>query len=97
MVVTVWTSLKSSNQSRLDNLCKSSSLFDFKSKRYWYCLYHPLSVNVELKDVMEYDEAHYFGINNKIVLGGVITEMTESSNPTESEKQYIHQKSKTTN
>lgn len=49
----------------------------------------------ELKDVMEYDEAHYFGIGNKIVLGGVITEMTESSNPTESEKQYIHQKSKT--
>ena len=49
----------------------------------------------ELRDVMEYDEAHYFGINDKIVLGGVITEMTESSNPTESEKQYIHQKSKT--
>jgi len=48
-----------------------------------------------LKDVMEYDEAHYFGISNEIVLGGVITEMTESSNPTESEKQYIHQKSKT--
>ena len=49
-----------------------------------------------LKDIMEYDEAHYFGINNEIVLGGVITEMTESSNPTESEKQYIHQKSKVT-
>ena len=49
----------------------------------------------ELTDIMEYDEAHYFGINNEIVLGGVITEMTESSNPTESEKQYIHQKSKT--
>lgn len=49
-----------------------------------------------LKDIMEYDEAHYFGIDDEIVLGGVITEMTESSNPTESEKQYIHQKSKTT-
>lgn len=49
----------------------------------------------ELTDIMEYDEAHYFGINDEIVLGGVITEMTESSNPTESEKQYIHQKSKT--
>lgn len=47
-----------------------------------------------LKDVMEYDEAHYFGINSEIVLGGVITEMTESSNPIEKEKQYIHQKSK---
>ena len=50
----------------------------------------------ELKDVMAYDVAHYFGINDEIVLGGVITEMTESSNPTESEKQYIHQKAKTT-
>lgn len=50
----------------------------------------------ELRDIMEYDEAHYFGINDEIVLGGVITEMTESSNPTESEKQYIHQKSKVT-
>ena len=49
----------------------------------------------ELTDIMQYDEAHYFGINDEIVLGGVITEMTESSNPTESEKQYIHQKSKT--
>ena len=49
-----------------------------------------------LKDIMEYDEAHYFGIKDEIVLGGVITEMTESSNPTESEKQYIHQKSKVT-
>lgn len=49
----------------------------------------------ELTDVMEYDEAHYFGINDAIELGGVITEMTESSNPIESEKQYIHQKSKT--
>lgn len=50
----------------------------------------------ELKDIMQYDQAHYFGINNKIVLGGVITEMTESANPTESDKQYIHQKSKVT-
>ena len=50
----------------------------------------------DLRDVMECDEAHYFGINDQIVLGGVITEMTESSNPTESEKQYIHQKSKIT-
>lgn len=49
-----------------------------------------------LKDIMEYDEGHYFGINNQIVLGGVITELTESANPTESEKQYIHQKSKVT-
>lgn len=52
--------------------------------------------NVTLKDIMEYDEAHYFGFNDQINLGGVITELTESSNPTESEKQYIHQKSKTT-
>jgi len=49
-----------------------------------------------LKDIMQYDQAHYFGVNNSIVLGGVITEMTESANPTESEKQYIHQKSKVT-
>lgn len=47
-----------------------------------------------LKDIMTYDQAHYFGFNNKIALGGVITEMTESANPTEGEKQYIHQKSK---
>ena len=53
-------------------------------------------MNEELKDIMQYDEAHYFGINDEIVLGGVITEMTESSNPTESEKLYIHQKSKVT-
>lgn len=52
--------------------------------------------NVTLKDIMEYDEAHYFGFDDQISLGGVITELTESSNPTESEKQYIHQKSKTT-
>lgn len=48
----------------------------------------------ELKDIMEYDEAHYFGFNNSIVLGGVITEMTENANPIESEKQYIHQNQK---
>ena len=49
---------------------------------------------------MVYDEAHYFDVGTSetpdIELGGVITEMTESSNPTESEKQYIHQKSKIT-
>jgi hypothetical protein len=52
-----------------------------------------------MEDIMVYDEAHYFGdeTGENITLGGVITEMTESSNPTESEKQYIHQKSKTTN
>lgn len=50
----------------------------------------------ELKDIMQYDVAHYFGINNETTLGGVITEMTESSNPTEKEKQYIHQKTKDT-
>ena len=49
---------------------------------------------------MVYDEAHYFDVGTSsasdIQLGGVITEMTESSNPTETEKQYIHQKSKIT-
>ena len=53
-----------------------------------------------MKDVMVYDEAHYFdvGTSNEsdIQLGGVITELTESSNPTETEKQYIHEKSKRT-
>lgn len=51
----------------------------------------------ELRDVMVYDEAHYFGdsTGENITLGGVITELTESSNPTESEKHYIHQKSST--
>lgn len=51
----------------------------------------------ELEDIMVYDEAHYFGdsTGTNISLGGVITELTESSNPEESEKQYIHQKSKT--
>lgn len=52
----------------------------------------------DTRDIMEYDEAHYFGNaeNDTITLGGVITEMKESSNPTESKKQYIHQKSSTT-
>lgn len=51
-----------------------------------------------MKDIMVYDEAHYFGgvDNETINLGGVITEMTESSNPKETEKQYIHQKSSVT-
>ena len=53
-----------------------------------------------MKDFMVYDEAHYFDVGTSetpdIELGGVITEMTESSNPTETEKQYIHQKSKIT-
>ena len=53
-----------------------------------------------MKDVMVYDEAHYFDVGtsneNDIQLGGVITELTESSNPTETEKQYIHEKSKRT-
>ena len=53
-----------------------------------------------MQDIMVYDEAHYFDVGNTetpdIELGGVITEMTESSNPTEQEKQYIHQKSKVT-
>ena len=49
---------------------------------------------------MTYDEAHYFDIGTSqtpnVVLGGVITQLDENSNPTESEKQYIHQKTKTT-
>lgn len=51
-----------------------------------------------MKDIMVYDEAHYFGdaTGENINLGGVITEMTESSNPAETEKQYIHQKSSIT-
>ena len=51
-----------------------------------------------MKDIMVYDEAHYFGdaTGETISLGGVITEMTESSNPQETEKQYIHQKSSVT-
>ena len=58
-----------------------------------------------MKDIMVYDEAHYFGVptvsgNTTTItnyLGGVITELTENTNPVESEKHYIHQKSKTTN
>ena len=53
-----------------------------------------------MKDVMVYDEAHYFDVGTSdqsdIQLGGVITELTENSNPTEKEKQYIHEKSKKT-
>lgn len=53
-----------------------------------------------LQDIMTFDEAHYFDIGTseepRIELGGVITQLDESSNPTESEKQYIHQKTKTT-
>ena len=52
-----------------------------------------------MQDIMTYDEAHYFDIGTsetpKISLGGVITQLDENSNPTESQKQYIHQKSKT--
>ena len=51
-----------------------------------------------MRDIMVYDEAHYFSnAENEINLGGVITELTESTNPIESEKHYIHQKSATTN
>ena len=39
-----------------------------------------------MQDIMTYDEAHYFDI----------TQLDENSNPTESEKQYIQQKTKTT-
>lgn len=51
-----------------------------------------------MKDIMTYDEAHYFGSadGETINLGGVITELSENSNPTETEKQYIHEKSKRT-
>ena len=53
-----------------------------------------------MQDIMVYDAPHYFDVGTSetpdIELGGVITEMTESSNPTETEKQYIHQKSKIT-
>ena len=52
-----------------------------------------------MTDIMAYDEAHYFDIGTSetpdIVLGGVITQLDENSNPTESEKQYIADKSKT--
>lgn len=54
----------------------------------------------DLRDVMAYDEAHYFNIgttqNPNIQMGTVITQLDENSNPTEITKQYIHQKSKTT-
>lgn len=54
---------------------------------------------MELKDIMSYEELHYFDVGTndtpKIVLGGVVTEISESSNPVEQEKQYVHQKSKT--
>ena len=54
-----------------------------------------------MRDIMVYDEAHYFqvgtGSGATIELGGVITSLTESSNPIESEKHYIQQKSATTN
>lgn len=46
-------------------------------------------------DVMTYDEAHYFDIGT-IELGGVITQLDESSNPNETEKQYITDKSSKT-
>lgn len=50
-----------------------------------------------MKDIMAYDEAHYFGVpeggTTVNYLGGVITELSESSNPIEAEKHYIHQKS----
>ena len=53
-----------------------------------------------MQDIMVYDEAHYFDVGTSetpdIELGGVITEMTESTNPKETEKQYIHQKSSIT-
>jgi hypothetical protein len=52
-----------------------------------------------MTDIMAYDEAHYFDIGTSVpdvVLGGVITQLDENSNPTESEKQYIGDKSKTT-
>lgn len=52
-----------------------------------------------MQDIMTYDEAHYFDIGTSetpnIVLGGVITQLDENSNPTENEKQYIGDKSKT--
>lgn len=52
-----------------------------------------------LTEIMEYDEAHYFGdsTGSTITLGGVITSLTENTNPTEQEKQYIHEKSKRVN
>lgn len=53
-----------------------------------------------MTDIMTYDEAHYFDITTtetpEVVLGGVITQLDENSNPTEQEKQYIQNTSKTT-
>lgn len=65
----------------------------------------PDPVSPVLTDVMEYDEAHYFGVvdssvtpaTTTITLGGVITSLTESSNPKETTKQYIHEKASRTN
>ena len=58
-----------------------------------------------MNDILRDMQAHYFGIpttsgNTTTVtyyLGGVIKELPENSNPIESEKHYIHQKSATTN
>lgn len=54
-----------------------------------------------MKDIMTYDEAHYFNVGSydatEYKLGGVITQLDENSNPKESTKQYIHQKSETVN
>lgn len=53
-----------------------------------------------MQDIMTFDEAHYFDIGTSttanVQLGGVITQLDENSNPTESEKQYITDKSKIT-
>lgn len=53
-----------------------------------------------MQDIMTFDEAHYFDIGTSttanVQLGGVITQLDENSNPTESEKQYITDKSKVT-
>ena len=53
-----------------------------------------------MQDIMTYDEAHYFDIGTtqtpNVVLGGVITQLDENSNPNEQEKQYITDKSSTT-
>lgn len=54
-----------------------------------------------MSDIMTYDEAHYFqvgtGNSSTIELGGVITELSENTNPVENEKHYIHEKSARTN
>lgn len=49
-----------------------------------------------MKDIMAYDEAHYFEVESEIVLGGVITELSENANPKETTKQYIQDKSERT-